>query len=107
MNARDKGARGEREWRDQLRENGWDATRGQQFSGGAESPDVRCPGLNIHWEVKRVEALNLANAVDQAQRDAKGKPWAVAHRKDRQPWLVTVSANTFFSVLRDGMEGLK
>ena len=36
MNSREKGKRGERQWRDELRANGYDARRGQQFSG---SPD--------------------------------------------------------------------
>jgi hypothetical protein len=36
INSRQKGARGERQWRDELRAHGYDARRGQQFSG---SPD--------------------------------------------------------------------
>ena len=74
MNSRQKGARGERLWRDQLRENGWDARRGQQFSGGAESPDVVCESLGwLHQEVKCVERLNIEDAMAQARRDAQGK----------------------------------
>ena len=40
MNSREKGKRGERQWRDELRANGYGARRGQQFCGSAESPDV-------------------------------------------------------------------
>lgn len=102
MNSCNKGKVGEREWRDQLRAAGWtDARRGQQFSGGADSPDVICPRLDfMHFEVKRVEALNLRDATAQAEGDAGGKPWAVAHRRNNAPWLVTVKAEFFFELLR-------
>jgi len=45
MNSREKGKRGERQWRDELRANGYAARRGQQFSGSPDSPDVICDGL--------------------------------------------------------------
>ena len=45
INSRQKGARGERQWRDELRANGYVARRGQQFSGSADSPDVVCNDL--------------------------------------------------------------
>jgi Holliday junction resolvase len=108
MNSKQKGARGERLWRDQLREAGFTARRGQQFAGGTDSPDVICEDLaGLHFEVKFVESLNLGNAVAQAERDAGKKRWAVAHKRSRTPWLVTVSAETFFALLRDGMEAVK
>lgn len=109
MNSRQKGARGEREWRDQLRNAGYTARRGQQFSGGTDSPDVICDELGsvIHFEVKRVESLNLAAAMEQAKRDAAGKVPVVAHRKNSQSWLVTMPAEALFKLMRDGIEGLK
>ena len=65
MNSREKGKRGERQWRDELRANGYGARRGQQFSGSAESPDVVCEGLPwIHFEVKAVERLNIEEAME-------------------------------------------
>ena len=56
-----KGKRGEREWAKWLRDNCncKNARRGQQYQGGADSPDVVCGIPNTHCEVKRVEALNL------------------------------------------------
>ena len=45
MNSRQKGARGERMFRDMFREAGFEARRGQQFSGGTDSPDVVVPAL--------------------------------------------------------------
>jgi Holliday junction resolvase len=99
MNSRQKGARGEREWAEVLRSNGFEARRGQQFSGGTDSPDVVCTELPFHFEVKRVESLNLQSACEQASRDSGGKPWVVAHKKNRTPWLITISAETFFQLL--------
>jgi Holliday junction resolvase len=108
INSRAKGARGERLWRDQLRAEGYTAKRGQQFAGGQDSPDVICEELKgkLHFEVKCVENLNLDKACEQAEKDAKGISWAVASKKNNKPWKVTISADTFFKLLRDGMESL-
>lgn len=103
MNSRQKGARGEREWRDELRAQGYQARRGQQFSGSPDSPDVVCDGLPYHQEVKRVEKLNLQDAVDQASRDCGGKPLIVAHRRNDHPWLVTMLASEFFRLVREAL----
>lgn len=86
-----KGADGERELASLLRERGFDIQRGGSLSFG-EIPDLTgLPG--IHIEVKRVERLNLGEAMEQAIRDAErfhdGVP-TVFHRRNRQPWLVTM-----------------
>src|SRR5215472_11052011 len=107
MNSREKGKRGERAWRDELRANGYCARRGQQFSGSPDSPDVVCDSLPwIHFEVKAVERLNIEDAMEQARRDARsgmadgrwliGKVPVVAHRRSFRSWLVTMEAETFF-----------
>lgn len=101
MNSRTKGKVGEREWAQVLRDNGWQARRGQQFAGGQDSPDVVCHQLPFHFEVKRVEKLNLMDATAQAEGDCQGKPWVVAHRRNHGPWLVTIKAELFFTLLRD------
>lgn len=90
MNSREKGKRGELEAARLLRSKGCDARRGQQFSGANGDADVvGLPG--IHIEVKRVEKLNIENAVEQSIRDAREdeKP-IVLHRKNRRKWLVTM-----------------
>jgi hypothetical protein len=97
MNSRAKGARGERLWRDELREAGFTARRGQQFAGGSDSPDVICEELS---------GLHLDKACEQAERDAGKKSWIVAHKKDRKPWKITMDAKTFFQLLREGMDGI-
>ena len=86
-----KGADGERELAELLREHGYDIRRGGSLSFG-EVPDLMgLPG--IHIEVKRVERLNVVEAMDQAIRDADrfhdGAP-TLFHRRNRQPWLVTM-----------------
>lgn len=103
INSRAKGARGEREWRDQLRNAGFDARRGQQFSGGADSPDVICESLpGLHWEVKRVEAGNPYIWMAQAERDAGDKKMpVVAHKRNGQDWLCIIRAEDFFALLRE------
>ena len=108
MNSRRKGAVGEREFAALLREHGFDARRGQQFSGSPDSPDVVSDALAwLHVEVKRVQNLNLADACAQAERDCgpvapagHKKPWVVAHRRNHAPWLITMTAETFFNFLR-------
>ena len=61
---------------------------------------VGLPG--IHIECKRVEKLNLLDAVSQAVRDAaKGLLPAVFHRKDRCEWLVTMRFVDWMELYRD------
>ncbi len=102
MNSRAKGARGERQWRDELRANGYDARRGQQFSGSPDSPDVVCAALAwAHFEVKAVERLNIEDAMEQARRDGAGKKPVVAHKRNHRRWLVTMEAEIFFELIRE------
>lgn len=95
MNSRQKGARGERELASKLREYGYEARRGQQYSGASGDPDViGLPG--IHIECKRVERLNLEDAMVQSKRDARqGEIPTVMHRKNNCEWLVTMRLEDF------------
>lgn len=86
-----KGAEGERELAALLREYGYHVERGGSLSFG-EVPDLTgLPG--VHIEVKRVERLNVPEAMKQAVRDAgkfcDGAP-TLFHRRSREPWLVTM-----------------
>ena len=108
MNSRERGVRGELLWRDYLRGRGYEkARRGQQYSGGGDSPDVvGVPGL--HNEVKYTQRLSLYDAVDQSRRDSAGTGNVpiVAHRCNsdhrsstcRGDWLVILSADDFFDL---------
>ena len=101
MNSRRKGKVGELEFAALVREHGFDARRGVQFTGGADSPDVVSEALRfLHIEVKRTQALNLSDACAQAESDCGGKPWIVAHRRNHAPWLITMTAEVFFQFLR-------
>lgn len=70
MNSRQKGAAGERELACILRDYGYNTRRGQQYSGANGDADVvGLPG--IHIECKRVERLNISEAMNQSIRDAR------------------------------------
>lgn len=93
-NSRRKGARGEREARDELnRLFGWGCRRGQQFCGGSQSGDLADIPVEIHFEVKRVERLDLQGAMVQAVRDAGDKVPVVMHRRNHGDWMVTLLAD--------------
>ena len=86
-----KGAAGERELAALLSAAGYECQRGGSLSFG-EIPDILgLPG--IHIECKRVERLNVGEAMEQAIRDSDrmldGMP-ALFHRRNRKPWLVTM-----------------
>lgn len=97
MNSREKGKRGELELARVLRSLGYDCRRGQQYSGANGDADVvGLPG--VHIECKRVERLNLYDAMAQAKHDAReGETPVVAHRKDRCKWLVTLELEDFIT----------
>ena len=90
MNSRAKGAAGERELANELKKYGYETRRGQQFCGANGDADVvGLPG--IHIECKRVEKLNIDDAMKQSIRDAReGELPAVFHRKNRTEWKVTM-----------------
>jgi len=63
---------------------------------GYNNPDIEAEGLErLHFEVKRVERLNVSEAMRQAQRDAGSKIPVVAHRRSREPWLITLLLSDF------------
>lgn len=102
MNSKRKGASGERELARKLKEYGYDARRGQQYSGANGDADV--VGLkNIHIECKRVERLNLYDAMAQSRNDAKiGEIPTIFHRKNNCEWLVTMRLEDFIKLYEEG-----
>lgn len=99
INSRAKGAAGELELAHKLTDLGYPSRRGQQFSGKNGDADVVGELEGVHIECKRVEALNLDSAYEQAVRDAKeGLIPAVFHRKNRKPWKVTISLEDFLKL---------
>lgn len=104
MNSRQKGARGEREWRDELRARGYTARRGQQYNG-LDGEDVVCEELSsrFHFEVKRTECLSLYDAMKQAERDAGERVPVVAHRRNGQEWVVIMRAGDWLDLVAEAL----
>ena len=108
INSRQKGARGERDVAKILREFGFEARRGVQYSGKSGDADVI--GITgLHLEVKNVEHLNLDKAMEQSERDAHaefiktGKPVVpvVVHKKNRTDWKITMMFKDFLDMFGD------
>ena len=101
MNSKQKGAVGERELAKKLREYGYECRRGQQYCGANGDADViGLPG--IHIECKRVERLNIDEAMLQAIRDRReGEFPAVFHRKNNGKWMVTMLLDDWQEIYRE------
>ena len=107
INSREKGANGERELAKILKDKyGFECRRGQQYCGKNGDADV--VGLPyMHIEVKRVEKLNIDDALEQAKRDKKAeKIPAVFHRKNRTKWKVTMDLDDFMLIYGEYYSGL-
>lgn len=102
INSRAKGAKGEREWAAFCRDHGYSCRRTVQYCGntGDAADVVGLPG--IHQEVKRVERLELYSALKQAVRDAQeageGALPIVAHRRNKEHWVVIMDAEDWFKL---------
>lgn len=100
VNSRAKGKRGELELAAFLREHGIEARRGQQFSGGTDSPDVVTALTSVHFECKRVESGSLYGWLAQARRDCGGKTPVVAHRKNNEDWVAILPLANLLALLK-------
>lgn len=100
-----KGSAGERELCAYLAARGFPAHRNDQmFIGGKGNPDIDAQGLEgYHFEVKRVERLNVSEAMKQAAGDACGRIPAVVHRKNREPWLITMRLEDWLPERRNAL----
>ena len=76
---RDKGPKGEREWQDFLRQEGFTACRGRQFSRSSDSPEVIC--------------------------DELAEMPVVAHRGNHGDWLVVMRATDWAELVREYIRG--
>lgn len=100
INSRAKGCRGEREVAELLRSYGYEARRGQQFSGSPDSPDVVSSLEGFHIEVKRVEQFNVYKALEQANEDkGEDEKAIVFHKKNNKGWVICMDANDFLQLL--------
>ena len=97
-NVKRKGNRGELELLHLLEARGLPAVRNDQtYVGGRENPDISMPGLHI--EVKRVEALRITEALNQAISDAAGRALPVVmHRRNRGEWVAFMRLDGFLAL---------
>lgn len=105
LNSRNKGAAGERELAKILRGYGYkESRRGQQYCGKNGDADViGLPG--IHIECKRVEHLNIYDAMKQSQNDSKdGETPTVFHRKNNRPWMVTMTIDDWVRMYKASID---
>lgn len=111
INSKQKGAAGERELAKTLGGYGFKTRRGQQYCGlNGDADVVGLPGIYI--ECKRVERLNIHDAVAQAVNDsgAKNLPFGydlptVFHRKNNCDWLVTMRLDDWMEIYREWENG--
>lgn len=122
VNARSKGKKGEYEWRDIINRTFHTNYARTPLSGGLDlKGDLlkkygapRTIADEFHYEVKRVEKLNIHDAMRQAIRDARPPliP-CVPFRKSHDDWLLCLRALDFLNILvelselRKAVEGIK
>lgn len=93
---RDKGARGELEVAKIITAfGGFIARRGQVFNG---EPDIVCPQLPIHFEVKRHEELCIPQWMNQAAKDCGDKYPAVVYRQSYHPWTIVMRMSDYLEL---------
>ncbi len=96
-----KGRAGELEICRIFQAHGIDAQPGQAVSFGSTPDVLNIPG--VHPEIKRVERLNVPEAMSQAIRDSEkfhdGTP-VLFHRRNRQEWLCTMRLSDWLTLYR-------
>lgn len=102
-NSKEKGKRGERAWTKVLLQHGWTARRTgfHQSQQGHDSPDVTCPDLPVHWEVKNAEKALIRDWLAQAKGDCKhGQIPVVAWKRNNAPWVAMLPAHDLLTIFQ-------
>ena len=115
INSKLKGGAGEREFK-KLLNNKFDVRYERTpCSGGLDiKGDIRKaygskPSIldRFHWEVKRVEKINVGKCMDQSRHDARGGQIPIlAHRRNTDYWKITLEAEDFFNKLIEMEEAI-
>lgn len=103
INSKRKGKVGEQSLAKILREEyGFeDVRRTAQYCGNTGDAADLCNLPGIHIECKRVERLNIYDAMEQAIGDAReGEIPAVFHRRNRDYWKVTMRLEDFMEIYK-------
>ena len=108
INSKQKGKKGELELVHKLKDYGYNCRRTNQFCGNTGQADDVIGLDYIHIEVKRVEKLNVDEAIEQAKRDAKDNKFpTVFHRKNRKDWLVTMKLEDWIKLYNEYYSSMK
>lgn len=103
--SRDKGKRAEQAVARWLRDNGWAAVTTRATSGAQVGDDL-VTNTGLSWEVKDRARLELAAWLDQAQRQADGRPAVVIHKRrgvsSPGGWYVTMTGEDLLRLLEGG-----
>ena len=104
--SRDKGKRGELSFCHLCEDNGITGVARTAQCKGKTGAAGDVEGLaGFHVECKAVERLNLREAMAQSVRDSEaegaGNIPIVAHKKNRDGWLVTMRAEDFFKIYKE------
>lgn len=88
-----------------------DVHRTAQTNGKLEHSLADCEGLDgIHIEVKRVERLNIDEAMEQSIRDLKTKKEkrlpVVFHRKNRKQWKATMQFEDWVKLYKSWLKDI-
>ena len=109
INSKRKGKVGELEFCRKMKEYGYNVRRSAQYCGNAEEGQADVIGLDyIYCEIKRVENLNLYNAMEQSKRDRKqGQFPVVFHRKNNKKWLVSMELDDWIQLYNEYYSSMK
>lgn len=96
---RDKGARGEREIVDILKQYGFTGRRTPLSGGMVWKGDLEHNLLSLHIEIKRQERLHLPAWHRQAEDDCPaGKVPCVVYRRNKEPWRISMPFDWFVAL---------
>lgn len=108
INSKAKGKKGELELSHILNDYGYKTRRTNQFCGNTGQADDLIGLDYIHIEVKRIEKLNIDEAMAQAKRDTKdNKMPTVFHRKNNKKWLVTMELDSWIKLYNEYYSSMK
>lgn len=101
-NQRQKGARGERELRDQFREAGFlKAHRGVQFCGLQGNADVVVPELpGLYFESKLCQNTSIHAWLSKAESEAQERLPVVCWKKNHSRWLAFLYLDDFLEIIQ-------
>ena len=101
--SRDRGARGEREVVQIIRDAGWpDAHRTSRGVAQQGHGDIEQGPAGLHIECKFTQRTAIPAAFDQAKRDARPLDIpSVVHRPARHEWMITLSLDAFLRLAQE------